>query len=79
MARSVSNPQLVFRPQDLLLLLRLALDQGPTPTYAALSSVPSSASTASEIHAALERAVAARLAIKNPAGKPQALRNAITG
>ncbi len=27
--------------------------------------------TASEIHAAEERAVAARLAIKNPAGKPQ--------
>jgi hypothetical protein len=27
--------------------------------------------TASEIHAAVDRTVAARLAIKNPAGKPQ--------
>ena len=75
MARSVSNPQLVFRPQDLLLLL--ALDQGPAPTYAALGS--ELGITASEIHAAVERAVAARLAIKNAAGKPQVLRNAITG
>jgi hypothetical protein len=75
MARSPSNPQLVLKPQDLVVLLRLALDQGPAPTYAALGS--ELGITASEIHAAVERAVAARLAIKNAAGKPQVLRSAL--
>jgi len=37
-ARSASNPQLVLRPQDLVVLLRLALEPGPAPTYAALGS-----------------------------------------
>jgi len=37
-ARSPSNPQLVLRPQDLVVLLRLALDSGPAPTYAALAA-----------------------------------------
>ena len=32
-SRAPSNPQLVLKPQDLVVLLRLALDQGPTPTY----------------------------------------------
>jgi hypothetical protein len=51
MARSPSNPQLVLKPQDLVVLLRLALDQGPAPTYAALGS--ELGITASEIHAAV--------------------------
>ena len=51
MARSPSNPQLVVKPQDLVVLLRLALDQGPAPTYAALGS--ELGITASEIHAAV--------------------------
>jgi hypothetical protein len=37
-ARSASNPQLLLRPQDLVALLRLALDPGPAPTDAALGS-----------------------------------------
>ena len=37
-ARSPSNPQLVLRPRDLVVLLRLALDSGPAPTYAALGA-----------------------------------------
>ena len=50
-ARSPSNPQLVLRPQDLVVLLRLALDPGPAPTYAALGS--ELGLTASEVHAAV--------------------------
>ena len=38
MARSKSNPQVVLRPQDLLILLRLALELGPAPTSAALAA-----------------------------------------
>lgn len=53
MARSPSNPQLVLRPQDLVVLLRLALDPGPAPTDAALGAEPGM--TASETHAAVER------------------------
>jgi hypothetical protein len=55
-ARSSSNPQLVLRPQDLVVLLRLALEPGPVPTYAALGA--ELGLTASETHAAVERAVA---------------------
>ena len=36
LARSPANPQLVLRPQDLVVLLRLALDPGPAPNYAAI-------------------------------------------
>ena len=75
MARSPSNPQLVLRPQDLVVQLRLALDQAPAPTYAALGT--ELGITASEAHAAVERAVAARLAIRNSDGKPQALRSSL--
>ena len=75
MARSPSNPQLVLRPQDLVVLLRLALDQAPAPTYAALGA--ELGITASEAHAAVERAVAARLAIRNSDGKPQVLRSSL--
>jgi hypothetical protein len=75
MVRSPSNPQLVLRPQDLVVLLRLALDQGPAPTYAALGA--ELGITASEAHAAVERAVAARLAIRSSDGKPQVLRSSL--
>ena len=75
MARSPSNPQLVLRPQDLVVLLRLALDSSPAPTYAALGA--ELGLTASEVHAAVERAVAVRLAIKDEAGKPAVVRAAL--
>lgn len=67
MARSKSNPQLVLRPQDLVVLLRLALERGPAPTYAALAAELSM--TASEVHGAVERTVAAQLAHKDSGGK----------
>ena len=38
MARSPANPQLVLRPNDLVVLLRLALDPGPAPIYAAIGT-----------------------------------------
>jgi hypothetical protein len=68
MTRSKSNPQLVLRPQDLLVLLRLALEPGPAPTYAALAT--DLGLTASEVHAGVDRAVAAQLAHKEAGGKP---------
>lgn len=67
MARSKSNPQVVLRPQDLVVLLRLALERGPAPTYAALAAELSM--TASEVHGAVERTVAAQLAHKDVGGK----------
>lgn len=67
MARSKSNPQIVLRPQDLVVLLRLALERGPAPSYAALAA--ELGMTASEVHGAVERAVAARLAHKEAGGK----------
>ena len=67
MAGSKSNPQIVLRPQDLVVLLRLALTRGPAPSYATLAA--ELGMTASEIHAAVERAVAARLAHKDTGGK----------
>jgi len=62
MARSASNPQLALRPQDVVVLLRLALQKGQMPGYAALAA--DLGMTASEVHAAVERAVAAQLARK---------------
>ena len=59
MPRQKSNPQIVLRPQDLVVLLRLALERGPAPTYAALAA--ELGMTASEIHGAVDRAVAAQL------------------
>lgn len=67
MARSKSNPQVVLRPQDLVVLLRLALERGTAPTYAALAA--ELGMTASEVHGAVERAVVAQLALKEPSGK----------
>ena len=76
MYRSKSNPQVVLRPQDLVVLLRLSLEPGPAPTYAALAAELSL--TASEVHAGVERARVAQLVRKGAAGKPvvvlQALR-----
>lgn len=65
MARAKSNPQQVLRPQDVVVLLRLAL--GEVPTYAALGA--ELGMTASEAHAAVERTVAAQLAFKDAQGK----------
>jgi hypothetical protein len=62
-----SNPQIALRPQDLVVLLRLALEHGPAPTYAALA--PELGMTASEIHGAVDRAVMSQLAFKDTAGK----------
>ncbi len=67
MAHAKSNPQVVLRPQDLVVLLRLALERTPAPTYAALAA--ELGMTASEVHGAVERAVVARLAHKDAGGK----------
>lgn len=67
MPRAKSNPQIVLRPQDLVVLLRLALERGPAPTYAQLAA--ELGMTASEIHGAVDRAVAAQLAHKDASGK----------
>ena len=75
MPRLPSNPQLVLRPQDLLVVLRLALASGPTPSYAALGQ--ELGLTASEAHAAVERACVAQLAIRDENGKPRAIRAAL--
>jgi len=74
-ARTRSNPQLALRPQDLLVLLRLALQQGSPPSYAALGV--ELGLTASETHAAVERTVAAQLAHKGVDGKPSVIKEAL--
>jgi hypothetical protein len=71
MARSKSNPQVTLRPQDLVILLRLGLERGQAPTYATLAA--ELGMTASEVHAAVERSVAAQLAHKDDGGKARAL------
>lgn len=73
--RSRSNPQLVLRPQDLVVLLRLSLERAAAPTYAALAD--ELGLTASEVHAGLERAALAQLARKDSAGKPSVVRDAL--
>jgi len=75
MARAKSNPQIALKPQDLVVLLRLALEHGAAPTYAALAG--ELGLTASEIHAGLERATLAQLARKDQAGKPSVVRAAL--
>lgn len=75
MYRSKSNPQVVLRPQDLVVLLRLSLEQGTPPTYAALGS--ELGLTASEVHAGLERAAIAQLARKDKGGKASVVREAL--
>lgn len=71
MYRSRSNPQIVLRPQDVVVLLRLSLERGSAPTYAALAEELKL--TASEIHAGVERAMAAQLLRKDAVGKPTVL------
>lgn len=71
MYRSKINPQIVLRPQDVVVLLRLSLDRDAVPTYAALARELKL--TASEIHAGVERSVAAQLARKDAAGRPAVL------
>jgi len=65
----------MLRPQDLVVLLRLSLEQGPPPTYAVLAG--ELGLTASEVHAALERATQAQLARKDAAGKATVVREAL--
>lgn len=38
MPNAKANPQVILRPQDLVVLLRLSLESGPAPTYAVLAS-----------------------------------------
>jgi hypothetical protein len=75
MYRSRSNPQVVLRPQDLVVLLRLSLECESSPTYAALGEELSL--TASEVHAGLERATMAQLARKDKRGKASVVREAL--
>ena len=75
MPRPKSNPQLVLRPQDLVVLLRLALENGPPPTYAVLAA--ELGMTASEVHAGIERALRAQLARKDASGKASVVREAL--
>lgn len=75
MALPKSNRQLVLRPQDLVVLLRLSLVKDAPPTYAVLASELSL--TASEVHAGVERATVAQLARKEESGKPFAVREAL--
>ena len=75
MYRSRSNPQIVLRPQDLVVLLRLSLDRESVPTYASLGE--ELGLTASEVHAGLERATLAQLARKDKAGKASVVREAV--
>ena len=71
MARAKTNPQITLRPQDVVVLLRLSLERGAALTYAALAN--ELRLTASEIHAGVERAIAAQLAQKDAAGRPMVL------
>lgn len=75
MTRAKSNPQIILRPQDLVVLLRLSKEKGQAPTYATLAS--ETGLTASEVHAALERATLAQLARKDAAGKATVVRDAL--
>lgn len=75
MYRPKSNPQVVLRPQDLVVMLRLALEKGPAPTYAELGA--ELGLTASEVHAGLERGRLAKLVRKDAGGKPAVVREAL--
>ena len=71
MSRSISKPQIVLRPQDVVVLLRLSLERESIPTYATLADELKL--TASEIHAGIERAMAGQLARKDASGRPAVL------
>lgn len=66
-----SNPQISLRPQDVVVLLCLTLEQNRAPTYAALAQEV--CLTASEVHASIKRAVQAQLVRKDADGKPRVL------
>jgi hypothetical protein len=65
------NPQWVLKPQDLVVLVRLSVQDGAAPTYAQLAQ--ELGLTASEIHAGVARSIIAQLAFKDDAGKPKVL------
>ncbi len=75
MAKAKSNPQIMLRPQDLVVLLRLSLEPGAAPSYAILAEELNL--TASEIHAGLNRALAAQLVRKDEFGKVILVREAL--
>jgi len=76
MYHSKTNPQIVLRPQDLVVLLSLSLVHDAAPSYASLAG--ELGLTASEVHAGVERAMAAQLARKDAAGRPAVLREALS-
>jgi len=69
MAGSKSNPQISLRPQDIVVLLRLCLDQDKPMSYAALAE--EIRLTASEVHASVNRSISAQLIYKDVSGKPR--------
>lgn len=71
MAAIKSNPQISLRPQDVQVLLQLAILKGAPFTYARLAQAVQL--TASEVHASVNRAIQAQLVIKDQNGKPQVL------
>lgn len=75
MYRSRKNPQIALKPQDLVVLLRLSLAKERVPSYAELAA--ELGMTASEVHAALERAHAAQLVRKDRSRPPALLREAL--
>lgn len=75
MYQAKSNPRIVLRPQDLVILLYLSLESGLSPTYAALGSALGL--TASEAHAGVARAAIAQLAHKDKGGKATVVRDAL--
>ncbi|NDI84526.1 hypothetical protein [Undibacterium crateris] len=75
MSAAKSNPQIVLRPQDLVVLLRLSLEAGAAPTYAVLAD--ELCLTASEIHAGIRRAEAAQLVRKDANNKAIVVREAL--
>ena len=74
MGSANSNPQIILRPQDLVVLFRLSLESGAAPSYATLADELNM--TASEIHAGLNRALAAQLVRKSESGKVELVREA---
>ena len=75
MTSAKSNPQIMLRPQDLVVLLRLSLESGAAPSYAILAEELNL--TASEIHAGINRALAAQLVRKDESGKVILVREAL--
>jgi hypothetical protein len=70
----VSNHQIALKPQDLMVLLKLAGSQGNSLTYERLGKALGMSS--SEVHASIGRAKAARL-INVESGRPVVIRSAV--